>query len=478
MKSNLKSDILFVDLDGTVFKSDLLLESLIWLLRNNLRTLFFQVPLWLFKGKAHLKLQLSKKVALNLKTQPLNQQFTTYIKNEVAQGRRAILISASHESLVREASEELDIFIDAIGSDGLTNLKGKVKLQHILHLCGSEPFSYAGNSRDDIPIWLAAKEVVCVNTNHNVLREIKKKKNSKILEFDQPTRLLKTFLESLRPHQWLKNGLIFLPLVLSHQLLNFEAIAGALLGFLSFCLVASAVYLLNDLLDIENDRNHRTKITRPFASGNLSLSAGFFAIPSLLLVGFFLAHNLGGQFLKTLLMYWLLTTFYSFFLKRFFLLDVSVLAVLYGFRIVAGSNAINIDTTSWLLTFTLFLFLGLALLKRYVELTNQKQLGKNHFVGRGYHIEDLRLVSFLGASSNLIAIFIFAFYIGASETTKLYDNPGILWIINLTISCLLLRIWRLAYHQKIQEDPVLFVLSDRISQSALVICGLLIWLAI
>tara|TARA_B100001059_G_scaffold167581_1_gene167295 strand:- start:6181 stop:7614 length:1434 start_codon:yes stop_codon:yes gene_type:complete len=477
MNNNLKSDILFVDLDGTVFKSDLLLESLIWLLRNNLRTLFFQVPFWLLKGKAYLKLQLSKSVVLNLKTQPINQQFSTYIKAEVAQGRRAILISASHESLVREVSEELDIFIDAIGSDGVTNLKGKVKLQHILHLCGSEPFSYAGNSKDDIPIWLAAKDVVCVNTNDNVVREIREKTNSKILEFDRPTGSWKSFRESLRPHQWMKNGLIFLPLVLSHQLSNWEAITNAFIGFISFCLVASAVYLLNDLLDIENDRNHQTKITRPFASGNLSLTAGFFTIP-LLLAGFFLAHNLGNQFLETLLIYWLLTTFYSFFLKRFFLLDVFMLSVLYGFRIVAGSNAVHIETTNWLLTFTLFLFLGLALLKRYVELTNQRQLGKNHFVGRGYHIEDLRLVSFLGATSNLIAIFIFGFYIGASETAKLYDSPDILWVINLTISYLLLRVWRLAYHGKMQEDPVFFVLNDRISQSALVMCGLLIWLAI
>lgn len=478
MNSELTSSILFVDMDGTLFKSDLLLESLIWLLKNNLTTLFFQVPFWLFQGKAKFKQKLARKVALNIETQPLNEQFTEYIKHEVEKGRRAILISASYESLVREASAQLDIFIDAIGTDGVTNLKGEAKLQHILHLCGSQPFTYAGNSTDDIPIWLAADEIICVNTSPNVLREIKRKTNSKILEFDSPSKTGEAFMRSLRPHQWLKNSLIFLPLILSHQLLNFEAFLNSSVGFISFCFVASAVYLLNDLLDIENDRQHPEKVKRPFASGNLSLTMGVMSAPILLLAGFALGNTLGGQFTLTLLCYWLLTTFYSFFLKRFFLIDALILSVLYGLRIVIGSAAINVDTTSWLLNFTLSLFLGLAFLKRYVELSNQRRLGNTHFIGRGYHIKDLRLISSLGVISSFVSVGIFGFYINAYETTELYGNVEILWIINLIISCLLFRTWRLAHRGQIQEDPVLFVLSDRTSQIASVVCGALIWLAI
>ena len=237
-------------------------------------------------------------------------------------------------------------------------------------------------------------------------------------------------------------------------------------------------YLLNDLIDIENDRNHPEKIKRPFASGNLSLTWGVITVPILLLTGFAVGHTLGNQFMKALLIYWLLTVFYSFFLKRFFLLDALILSVLYGLRIVIGSAAINVDTTSWLLNFTSSLFLGLAFLKRYVELSNQRKLGNTRFIGRGYHIKDLRLISCLGVISNLISVVIFGFYITAGETAQLYENFELLWIINLIIAGLLFRTWRLAYSGRIQEDPVLFVLSDRFSQIASVMCGALIWLAI
>ena len=478
MNRDTTNNILFVDMDGTLFKSDLLFESLIWLLRNDLLTLLFQVPFWLLQGKAKFKQNLANKVSLNIETQPLSEQFTDYIKREVERGRRAVLISASHESVVRKASAHLDIFIDAIGTDGITNLKGDAKLQHILHLCGPQPFSYAGNSKDDIPIWLAADEIICVNTSPSVIRKIKRKTESKILEFDSPSNPWKTFIRSLRPHQWLKNSLIFLPLILSHQLLSFKALLNTSVGFISFCFVASAVYLLNDLIDIENDRNHPEKIKRPFASGNLSLTWGMITVPILLLAGFAVGHTLGNQFMKALLIYWLLTVFYSFFLKRFFLLDALILSVLYGLRIVIGSAAINVDTTSWLLNFTLSLFLGLAFLKRYVELSNQRKLGNTRFIGRGYHIKDLRLISCLGVISNLISVVIFGFYITAGETAQLYENFELLWIINLIIAGLLFRTWRLAYSGRIQEDPVLFVLSDRFSQIASVMCGALIWLAI
>ena len=477
MNRNTTNNTLFVDMDGTLFKSDLLFESLIWLLRNDLSTLLFQVPCWLFFGKAKFKQKLASKVTLNIETQPLSEQFTDYIKREVERGRRAVLISASHESVVRKASTHLDVFIDAIGTDGTTNLKGEAKLQHILHLCGSQPFSYAGNSKDDIPIWLAADEVICVNTSPSVIRKIKRETDSKMLVFDSPDNPWKTFMRSLRPHQWLKNSLIFLPLILSHQLLSFKAFLNTSVGFISFCFVASAVYLLNDLIDIENDRNHPEKIKRPFASGNLNLIWGM-AVPILLLAGFAIGHTLGNQFTKTLIIYWLLTVFYSFFLKRFFLLDALILSILYGLRIVIGSAAINVDTTSWLLNFTLSLFLGLAFLKRYVELSNQRRLGNTRFIGRGYHIKDLSLISCLGVISNLISVVIFGFYITAQETAQLYENFEILWVINLIISCLLVRTWRLAYSGRIQEDPVLFVLSDRFSQIASVMCGALIWLAI
>ena len=269
-----------------------------------------------------------------------------------------------------------------------------------------------------------------------------------------------------------------MPLVLSHQLLNPGLLLQAAIAFISFSLCASSVYLLNDLLDLQNDRLHPSKYRRPFASGELDLRIGMLAMPLLLCVAFAIALFLPAQFLGVLAIYFLLTTAYSLLLKRWFLIDVAVLALLYGVRVIAGAAAIAVPPTNWLIGFALSLFLGLAMIKRIAELSNLDGESETSPAGRAYHVGHRRLLIATGASSSLLAVLIFAFYINDPATMRLYESPQTLWLICPLLLVLLVRIWRRARAGIIDEDPVLFAATDRISQIVVLVCGLLVWLAI
>ena len=467
---------LFVDLDGTVIKTDLMFESILLLLKKNPLAVFL-IPLWLLKGKAYLKHQLAQRVEIAVDLLPLNTEFIAYLRTQEAEGRDIILISASNQLPVRQVSNHLSLFIDAIGSDADHNLKSENKLRRIQALISKSSFAYAGNSSADLSVWFAAEEVLMVNCTAALESQLGDKTKT-VTRFDPAPAYLAKFWQAMRPHQWLKNGLIFLPLILSHQIAQATLALQAVIGFISFSLCASSVYLLNDLLDLNSDRQHQSKFSRPFASGELPLGYGFLGAPGLLIAAILVALFLPPEFLSVLLIYWLLTCAYSLFLKKIFLLDVLVLAVLYTLRIVAGSAAISVVTTNWLFAFSMSLFLGLAIIKRYTELSNLQALGKTTAAGRAYSTEHLKLLSVLGASAGLVAVLVFTFYINAPDITRLYSTPAILWLICPLLLYLLGRIWLLAYRGKLNEDPVLFAITDRRSQLITLMCGLMIWIAI
>lgn len=467
---------MFVDLDGTLIKSDLLLESILLLIKRNPLSAFM-VPLWLLKGRANLKHQLAKRVDIPYQLLPQNPEFHTYIKQQDEAGRDIVLISASNQQQVREISDHWGVFIDAVGSDEQVNLKAETKLLRIMELNQQSEFSYAGNSSADIPIWQEADEVVMVNCAESLARKLKHK-NDSIMRFDSSESNLHRFFLAMRPHQWLKNGLLFLPLILSHQVDQSALLLQAFIGFVSFCLCASSVYFLNDMLDLNSDRQHQSKRFRPFAAGHLPLIYGFLGVPLLLIAAFAVALLLPGEFIRILFLYWVLTTLYSFYLKRLIIIDVLTLATLYTLRIVAGSAAISVVTTVWLLSFSFFLFLGLAIVKRFVEYSNLLMMEKTNTEGRGYTTASLKMLSIAGICSSLIAVAVFAVYINAPDTTELYANPQLLWLICPLLLVLLGRIWRFAQKGKLDEDPVLFAVSDHPSQGITLLCGLLVWLAI
>lgn len=474
MTNTLSQPTLYVDLDGTVIKTDLLFESILLLLKKNV-LLALMIPFWLIKGRANLKHQLALRVEIPAELLPLNSEFCTYLEEEVERGRNIVLISASSQIQVRQLSDHLGFFIDAMGSDPDHNLKSLNKVTRILQLNPEGSFDYAGNSSDDIAVWTEAKEVILVNCEKALAQKLPQETSR---HFDAPQPALRKFWQAMRPHQWLKNALIFLPLILSHQLDQANLLLQACIAFLSFSLVASSVYLLNDMLDLNSDRQHQSKKLRPFASGDLSLAYGYVGSPLLLLAGFAVALILPGEFIPVLFGYWLLTTLYSLLLKSLYLIDVLTLASLYTWRIFAGSAAISVVTTYYLLAFSFFLFLGLAMVKRYIEFLNLQSQGKSSIEGRAYDVASLRALSLLGGASSLIAVAVFAFYINAPATTQLYSSPIILWAICPLMVYSLWRIWTKARSGELDEDPVLFAITDRRSQLAAALCGLLIWLAI
>ncbi|MFT4886426.1 MAG: 4-hydroxybenzoate polyprenyltransferase [Pseudohongiellaceae bacterium] len=470
---------LFVDLDGTLIKSDWMLEAILAMVRDNPFSIF-QMLIWLAKGRSSLKRHLAEAVVIDIALLPFNPEFLEFLKKEKHSHRELILISASDQKAVTAASDHYGLFDMAIGSDGIVNLKSEAKLARIKAYVEGGSFSYAGNSADDFKVWQAADEIVVVNAESSIAEKIKSSNPQQrpLLEFDTPPSLLPRLFNAMRPHQWLKNFLIFLPLILSHRLSETDLLVLAALAFISFSLCASSVYFVNDMLDIQSDRQHNSKSKRPFAAGTLPLAYGVFGAPLLFLLSLVFASLVGTEFFAVLIGYWLITCLYSLYLKRLYLIDVVTLSLLYTLRIIAGSAAIAITTTDWLIAFSGFLFLGLALLKRTTELRNLVIDGQVSTQGRDYSTDRLLVVTVLGVMSSAASVLVFMVYINAANITLLYDSPELLWAICPLQIAMLARVWLKAHAGTLDEDPVLFASHDRLSQIMLILSGTIFWLAI
>lgn len=469
---------LYVDLDGTLIKSDVSIESLLLLLKQNLLYLAL-VPIWLSKGLANLKAEIAARVQLPVEHLPLNPEFWRFLQEEKQRGRRLILISASNAKLVSAVGDYLSLFDAVIGSDARLNLKADNKLARIRQLNPDQPFAYAGNARADQPIWAAADEVITVNCDPALGNGLAS--HGQIQHFDVPDSKLVLLWKAMRPHQWLKNGLVFLPLLLAHQINNLGLLALASLGFVSFSLCASSVYLLNDLMDLDSDRRHPSKRRRPFASGRLPLTMGLLATPALLVMAFALALLLPPAFILILLFYWLVTTLYSFYLKRLFLVDVVVLALLYTLRIYAGAAAVSVAASYWLVAFSLCLFLGLAMVKRVTELVNRGQAdssAQGRLNGRAYREQHRELLTTAGMVASGLAVVVFVLYSNDPDTRELYASPRLLWLVAPLLIVLLTRVWRFAGSGRLHDDPLIFAITDHFSQALVVLGGVIVWLAI
>jgi len=283
---------------------------------------------------------------------------------------------------------------------------------------------------------------------------------------------------AMRPHQWVKNILVFSPLMLSYQFMDAELIMYALLAFTAFSLSASGLYIINDLLDIEADRDHPTKRNRPFASGRLSKGWGISQSLILLLIAFGIASYLNPQFLVTLFIYAILSASYSFKLKKVVLLDVSLLAVLYTSRIIAGTFAVSLDLSYWLIVFSIFIFTSLAMVKRVSELYNLKLQGKEEVGGRGYTVQDHEIMSALGSASGFVSVLVLALYIHDPLTVQRYSHPEWLWIIVPSILYWIGRVWIIAHRGQMNEDPIVFAVHDKVSYLILLFIAIGVSLAI
>ena len=467
---------LCVDLDGTLIKSDLLWESLLALLKQNPLSIF-QLPFWLLKGKAHLKHEIARRVTLDVTTLPYQQELVEFLSSERQSGRELALATASHVTFARAVGAHLGLFDDRVfGSDARVNLKGARKVALLVERYGARRFSYAGNSAADLPVWAQANEAIVVNARAGLVSRAQALTTVSQV-FSEPVSWLRLLAKALRVHQWAKNVLVFIPVFASHQITDKMLLLQAGLAFLSFSFSASSVYILNDCLDLDSDRRHPRKKNRPFASGRLSIPFGILLALVCLLVGILLAFLLPPLFLLVLAGYLVLTTGYSLYLKQFVLMDVIVLAQLYTMRLYGGGAATGVVPSHWLLTFSLFLFLSLALVKRFTELRLMSQAEDNTLHGRGYWVTDQEHISSIGSASGLLAVLVLALYISSKEVLLLYSHSELLWLICPVMLYWISRVWMLAYRNRMDDDPVVFTVRDPKSYLIAAIIGVILFLA-
>jgi len=452
---------LCVDLDGTLVKSDTLIDSLLALVRTHpLRLL--ALPGRLLRGKAAFKAYVAESVSLDVAHLPYNRALLQFLQQERNQGRNLYLATGANLALAERVAAHLGIFSGVLGSDGATNLTGDRKLVRLRNHLGSAPFDYVGNDSPDLPLLAHSTEAMVANPSYRLRRGLKARGIRPTREFMERSRPLRSFFMAVRVHQWAKNLLIFLPLLLSHALTAGRLIA-ALLAFFCFSLAASAAYIVNDLLDLEADRSHPRKHARPFASGDLTAFNGLCIAAVFLLLSLSGARLLPVAFYGWLLFYLVGTLAYSIALKRIALLDVLVLSGLYTLRLLAGSAATHVHISHWLAGFSVFLFFSLAIVKRIAELENLRAGGSPPKNGRGYLVTDIEQLRSFGTASAFAAVVIFAIYISGSDVATLYHKPQFLWLIMPMMLFWLCRVLLLASRGDLDEDPLVFALTDRMS---------------
>ena len=451
---------LIVDLDGTLIRSDTLWETLFVLIRERPLRLFSALPT-LRQGRAAFKAHLLAQAYPKVATLPLNGKLIDWLHSEKAAGRSLVLATASDQQLAHAVADRVGLFDAVLASDGQRNLKGPAKAAALVERYGRGGFDYVGDSRADLPVWAAARQAIVVGGAG--LAQAAAQVAEVGRHFPPPPRAA-ALLKALRPHQWVKNLLLFLPLVAAHQLSDGPRLLAVALAFGVFSLTASAVYLLNDLLDLPADRAHPRKRHRPFAAGTLPLAWGALLSPLLLLTAIGLSlWFLPPLFTLILVGYTLLTTAYSFGLKRKPVVDVLLLAALYTVRVIAGAAAVAIVPSFWLLAFSLFIFLSLALAKRYTELDGLRQRGELTAAGRGWHVDDLPLVQSLGTGAGLAAVLVLALYIDSAPARQLYATPQVLWLVCPLLLYWISRLWFKTHRGEMHDDPVVFALRDRVS---------------
>jgi 4-hydroxybenzoate polyprenyltransferase/phosphoserine phosphatase len=464
---------LCVDLDGTLVKSDTLHDSALAVARHHPAALL-NIPGWLVQGKAALKRHLANTIQLDVAHLPYNRELLQYLQQQRATGRPLYLATAADADTANRIAAHLGLFTGVLASDGNLNLAGENKLAAFQSRFGDN-FSYIGNALPDLPLLQHCQEPMVANPTPALRAALRKARITPVRTFDERVSPLKACLKAIRLHQWAKNVLIFLPLLLAHARAP-GLVAAAALAFLSFSLCASATYIVNDLLDLEADRQHPRKRLRPFASGDLSALAGVVIIVLFLAVSLTLAmlvpHVISTlsprlfllrplRFLLWLGIYLVTTLAYSLRLKRTVLVDVIVLSGLYTVRILAGSAATGIAVSTWLAGFSIFFFLSLAFVKRFAELENLRERGGVSIGGRGYHIADIEQLRSFGSASGYASVVVLTLYISNLDAAQLYRHTNRLWLLVPVLLLWISRLWLQASRGHLNEDPVVYAITDR-----------------
>ncbi|MBU3548034.1 UbiA family prenyltransferase [Polynucleobacter sp. P1-05-14] len=455
---------LVVDLDGTLIKTDLLFESANQFITRHpfrLATLLG----WFIQGKSHLKAELAKNYSFDASSLPCNLNLVAWLSEQRRQGRKIILATASHKLLAEAVANHLGLFDEVLATEGEINLKANQKRDLLVSKYGDRGFDYIGNDDADFPVWRAANAAYVVSSSPAFINRVRAFSNlTQTFPSERPS-IIGVLVKALRPHQWLKNILIFVPLLAAQYFGNLVSDIQALIAFGIFSLTASSVYALNDLVDVADDRHHHRKRYRPFAAGNLSLVTGWLLWPLLLVMSFGLTWLLlPPAFIAVLAVYLTLTLAYSLRLKQTAIIDVLTLAGLYTLRIIAGAAAISVPLSFWLLTFSMFIFLSLAFIKRFSELKSARHANLDGPLrGRGYEYQDIELVSTMGISSGYLAVLVLALYIQDGRTSELYHTPQFIWLACPILLFWISRAWLITHRGQMHDDPIVFAIKDKSS---------------
>ncbi len=464
--TDLSQHPLVVDLDGTLVATDTLHESLLELAGRRPAALV-QAAGALTRGRAHFKATIGSLVELDPAALPYRDKVLELIRQAKAQGRPIVLASASHSSVVNAVATHWGLFDAVIATTDQHNRKGAGKLEAIRELLKErgwgEAFDYVGDHAADLPVWNASETAYLVEADAATTRQVKPQAQTIELVPRRTGTLLQLFRAG-RPHQWCKNLLLAVPFLAAQEAGEAAHWLEFLIAFLAFGLCASAVYLVNDLLDLRADRLHPTKCKRPMAAGKLAVKTAAIAAP--LLVGgavIFSTLLLPSLFVWALIAYNASAWLYSFAIKNKAILDVVWLACLYTLRVIAGGLATATPVSEWLLALALFLFLSIALAKRYAELRLLAAEGRDHATGRNYRVDDQSLLSVMGMGAGMLGVLVLALYINSENVNRFYDHPEALWLVCPLLLYWIGRLWLRAHRGMMRDDPLLFALTDKAS---------------
>jgi 4-hydroxybenzoate polyprenyltransferase len=455
---------LFVDLDGTLIAGDIAEESLARASREPW-ALYAAVRAYSGQGLSGLKRSLAETTPPDVQTLPYRPEVLEYIKAAKAEGRRVFLATAADKRVAQDVADHLDVFDGVIASEPGRNLKGEEKLRAIQDMA-QDDFEYLGDSSADMPIWDAAAKSGYVAASATANRHMAQNPASVSLHVARQMAPAKALIKAMRPHQWAKNALVFVPILFAHQYTDPAIVLAGLLAFVCFSFCASGVYLLNDIIDIQADRQHATKKNRPFAAGHLSIRRGLLAASALLIgsavASFIFVNMLFGM---VLVGYAILTSAYTFWLKSYSTVDVIALSLLYTVRILAGSAATYLAPSPWLLSYSLFFFLSLAYMKRYIELDRMNaDTEDGKLPSRNYYASELQLVMAFGIANGALSVLTLTQYVNTKSVTEHYTTPFLLWLIVPVMMYWTYRSWTWASRGKVGDDPVLFAIKDKVSR--------------
>ena len=446
--------VLCVDLDGTLVRTDTLLESIIALARRR-PWLLALLPLWLLRGRPYLKARVAAHSDLDAAAIPYNADVVEFLRRERDNGRAIVLATASHVTSAQRVADHLGLFTAVHATDGDVNLKGPRKAEVLSQIYGAGAYSYAGNSHADLAVWESARSAVLVEVPEAVRAQLDPRVPVE-REFARTTSPVSELWRSMRPHQWIKNALLAVPLLTAHRYLDPRAVTETLLAIVSMCLAASAIYVVNDLLDLAADRRHPTKRGRPLAAGTLPLGWGIGVVPVLVLLAALVSLALPVAFSVGLAGYAVAAIIYSLWIKQVAWLDVAWLAVLYTLRIYLGALAIDVPVSAWLLAFATFSFLSLAFLKRFTELEGLAERPGVVDRARGYHLDLRKRVEVVGLACAFLAAGVLVLYFESETVAVLYRRSSFLWGVGPLLLYLLLKAWWMAHRGRMHEDPVVY----------------------